>query len=359
MRLPFRYLEPTFFAGLLDDPLLYLRQRPTGRGMLFDCGQLHQVAKRVLRSLEAVFITHAHMDHFMGVDTLVRSIHVAPRSVSLFGPPGIARRLEAKLAGYDWNLCESWWGSLLVHEFDGQRLTRTLFSGPEGYRSRAAGGQDAADGEIFRSRYLRVRAWLADHKIPVLIFRIDEQPGFRLDPQRLRRLGLLPGPWLEELRRRFATGWPAAGVLNVTREDGAAQLVAGEDMEAFYRSLAEARSPASIGYLTDIGPTPANLELVENVLAGVTLLVSECSFLATDRERALRSGHLSSCNLNRLLKRLRPQWVLPMHLSKTYLGRGAQIYDEISLPEGTTLLRLPEHVTPAPLLPRDLPWRSD
>jgi len=121
MRLPFRYLEPTFYAGLLDDPLLYLRQRPSGRGLLFDCGQLHQVAKRVLRSLEAVFISHAHMDHFMGVDTLVRSIHVAPRCVSLYGPPGITRRLAAKLAGYDWNLCEPWWGSLLVHEFDAEQ----------------------------------------------------------------------------------------------------------------------------------------------------------------------------------------------------------------------------------------------
>ena len=34
----FRYLQPSFFAGLLDDPVLYIQVRPTGRGLLFDCG---------------------------------------------------------------------------------------------------------------------------------------------------------------------------------------------------------------------------------------------------------------------------------------------------------------------------------
>ena len=61
---PFRYLEPTFFAGLFDDPLLLIRVRPTGRALLFDCGKMHHLAKRVYTSIDAIFISHAHMDHF-------------------------------------------------------------------------------------------------------------------------------------------------------------------------------------------------------------------------------------------------------------------------------------------------------
>ena len=93
----FRTLEPTFFAGLQDDPLLYLHIRPLGRALLFDCGQMHHLAKRVLRSLDAVFVSHAHMDHFMGIDTLVRSLHVAPRTLAIFGPQGLAEKLSHKL----------------------------------------------------------------------------------------------------------------------------------------------------------------------------------------------------------------------------------------------------------------------
>ena len=34
----FRYLQPSFFSGLLDDPILFINVRPTGRGILIDCG---------------------------------------------------------------------------------------------------------------------------------------------------------------------------------------------------------------------------------------------------------------------------------------------------------------------------------
>ena len=74
-RFPFRYLLPTFFSGLLDDPVLYLQFRPTGKALLLDCGQVQHLAKRVLRSVTALFISHAHMDHFMGLDTFIRNNH--------------------------------------------------------------------------------------------------------------------------------------------------------------------------------------------------------------------------------------------------------------------------------------------
>ena len=53
----FRYLQPGFFSGLIDDPVMLINIRPTGRGILLDCGQLHHLAKRVLRSIDALFIS--------------------------------------------------------------------------------------------------------------------------------------------------------------------------------------------------------------------------------------------------------------------------------------------------------------
>jgi ribonuclease Z len=101
-RLPFRNLEPAFFSGLLDDPVLLLNTRPTGRGILIDCGQIHHLAKRVLKSIDALFITHAHMGPFLtGIDTMIRHNHVSPRTIELFGPPGIAEKMAAKFSGYD------------------------------------------------------------------------------------------------------------------------------------------------------------------------------------------------------------------------------------------------------------------
>ena len=131
-RLPFRYCEPAFFGGLLDDPLLFLRIRPEGRALLFDCGQIAHLAKRVVKPITAVFITHAHMDHIMGVPTLVRHHHASPLPVDLYGPPAIAERVAHLLQGFDWNLREPTWFTLRVHEIHHDRILHFRFPGSEG-----------------------------------------------------------------------------------------------------------------------------------------------------------------------------------------------------------------------------------
>src|SRR5512136_1363202 len=134
-RRPFRHIEPTFFAGLLDDPLLLVRVRPLMESCLFDCGRVHHLAKRVIKSVSALFISHAHMDHFMGIDTFIRTNHVSPRPFDIFGPPGIAE----KLAGYDWNLAEPQWSTFRAHEVHPGRIATFLFPGPEGFPCRFTG----------------------------------------------------------------------------------------------------------------------------------------------------------------------------------------------------------------------------
>lgn len=78
MRRLFRYLEPNFFAGLIEDPCLFVRDRPLHRSIIIDCGSLHHVAKRELKPVRAIFVSHAHMDHFMGFDVFVRQVHASP-----------------------------------------------------------------------------------------------------------------------------------------------------------------------------------------------------------------------------------------------------------------------------------------
>ncbi|MDH3961460.1 MAG: MBL fold metallo-hydrolase, partial [Desulfuromonadales bacterium] len=131
----FRYLQPSFFSGLIDDPVMLINIRPTGRGILLDCGQLHHLAKRVLRSIDALFISHAHMDHLMGFDHLLRHVLVAPRIIKIYGPPDIAERISHKLAGYDWNLTEENWCTFEVYEVHPQQIEKFEFAGSRGFSS--------------------------------------------------------------------------------------------------------------------------------------------------------------------------------------------------------------------------------
>ena len=94
---------------------------------------------------------------------------------------------------------------------------------------------------------------------------------------------------------------------------------------------------------------------MRRLLSGVTLLACECSFLAADVEKARTSHHLCTTDVSLLARELRPGWLLPMHLSKSYNTKGHLIYDELDLAPETRLIRLPEHLTPRPLLPVEFP----
>jgi ribonuclease Z len=356
----FHSIEPYFCGGLLDDPLLLVRVRPTGRSLLFDCGQLHHLAKRTLRSIDAVFVSHAHMDHFMGLDHLVRHTHVSSRPLDLFGPPGIAQRVGHKLAGYDWNLAEPWWRTIHVHEIHADRIEEHRFAGARSFAGEALGSRPRCGPDIYRTPLVRVAAQLLDHGLPVLAFRLTEAEVFSIDPARLAAEGLQPGAWLRELKARWKTGTLDTRPLEVLRTaPHGAQSDSTPDAAALYDRLRADRPAASLGYLTDIGFSAANRRLMQDLFGGVSLLCCECTFLAADMDKARASHHLCSSDVNSLAAGIAPRALLPMHLSKAYVRQPQRLYDELAPPEGTRLLRLPAYLTPRPRLLNELPPFAD
>ena len=161
---PYRNLIPTFFAGLIDDPILLLRTRPNGRHLMFDCGQVHHLAKRTFTNLEAIFISHAHMDHWMGIDSVVRQLIAAGKTVDIFGGPGLADKFEHKLSGYDWNLAEDYWSSFRVHEIYPEYIRCALFSGADSFIRKALEPEERTDSSIYRNDYLEVHSAACDHR---------------------------------------------------------------------------------------------------------------------------------------------------------------------------------------------------
>ena len=355
-RLPFRYVEPTFFAGLLDDPLLLVHVRPLGEALLFDCGQLHHLAKRVLKSISAIFISHAHMDHFMGMDTFIRHNHVSPRTVDIFGPPGIAEKMASKLASYDWNLAQPFWCTFRVHEISPVEVTTSVFRGAKRYHCQLEGKRPRLDLVIYQNLWLRVEAELCDHGIPSLAFRLTERQSFAVDERKIEAVGLVKGDWLRLLKKHFHRQVPVEKPLTVLKlEQGevSGQLVT--DLDALYQAIRKDQSAASIGYVTDVGFSAQNISRLQELLAGITLLVCECSFRAEEQEKARASSHFCTKDLNHLLDRLRPRFILPMHLSKSYLQCSQAVYEQLRLPAGVTLLKIPDRLTPRPFLSCEIP----
>lgn len=354
-RLPFRSIEPFFCAGLCDDPLLLVRIRPLGKNILFDCGQIHHLAKRIFKSLDALFITHAHMDHFMGIDTLIRNVHVSPRTIHIYGPPGITQKLENKLRGYDWNLTEPTWSTFITHDIFSDHIVTRSFPGPAGFTSQGEQRQERTALVIYENDHLLIETNSCDHKIPSLMYRLTEKPPFAIDAEKMAVLGLVGGDWLRLLKQWFYGGTLKGNEISVLYRHN--ESIEQKVMNCFdlYTSIHKVQTSCSIGYVTDIGFTSENVDKLASLLTGVTLLVCECSFLAKDQGKARSSHHLCTSDVNALIQRLRPRYFLPVHLSKNNLGKSQQLYSELQCPPGTVLLNLPERVTPRPLLPQEMP----
>jgi ribonuclease Z len=103
-----------------------------------------------------------------------------------------------------------------------------------------------------------------------------------------------------------------------------------------------------------VGWTAENIPKLKEFFRGVTLLCADCAFLAVDINKARASYHLCTTDLNELTAHITPRYLLPIHLSKSYLYRTCELYDELHPPPGTVIIPLPKHLVPAPLMVDDV-----
>ena len=85
-----RTFRPTLPNGPGGDPLVLVQIRWSGRRILFDLGEAVGVATRDLMRVRLVLLSHAHLDHLIGFDHLLR-LHLG-REIRLrvVGPEGTA-----------------------------------------------------------------------------------------------------------------------------------------------------------------------------------------------------------------------------------------------------------------------------
>ncbi|MDH5561405.1 MAG: MBL fold metallo-hydrolase [Deltaproteobacteria bacterium] len=352
---PFHFIMPIFYGGLLDDPAFFLQIRPTGKSLLFDLGQAQHIAKRVLKSVEALFITHAHMDHFMGVDKFIRSVLVSPKTIQLFGPPGITDKFNNKLNSYDWNLTEKHYCHFIVSEIYDGHLKRFHFSGPEGFKMSYLNEKSLSHKLIYENKFACVSAVLCDHKIPVAVYHIEEKLPFRLSDEKLSRSGYKKGFWINDLKIQFIENKLGEKPLWLDRNsEGATFRVKITDTNELYQQLKANRPKLSVGYISDVAFNNDNRHKINLLMKNITFLISECTYLNENHSRALSTCHLSVRDVNELLKELKPSFFLPIHLSKTYTNKAFQLYEQLEMPMGCRLLYLPERRTPEPLLPNQV-----
>lgn len=349
-------MKPLFHPRLINDPFgdpgVYIDFLFDKRAFLFDLGDLHALSSRQLLKVTHAFVSHAHMDHFSGFDSLLRVFLGRKKTVHLFGPPGFIDRVEHKLAAYTWNLVESYENELLVRVTevapDGSGLTAD-FSSPHRFARGPATPVLLPGGVLVDEETFRVRTALLDHRIPCLGFALEEKFHVNVWKSGLESLGLPTGPWLQELKSAVARGDADDTLIEVRWRDRDVRHP-GQAREARI-PLGELRARAlrivpgqKIAYVTDVVFHPANAAAIIDLARGADLLFIETTFAADEEERAAEKHHLTSRQAGQLARQAGAKRLIPFHFSPKHSEEPDRLLQEALEAFGTSSL---EDVTPS------------
>jgi ribonuclease BN (tRNA processing enzyme)/energy-coupling factor transporter ATP-binding protein EcfA2 len=307
--------------GVFGDPLLHLRLSHRRRSLLFDLGDGARLPTRVIHQITDVFITHAHADHIAGFLWLLRSRIGEPGVCRFYGPPGLAASIAGLVAGILWDRIGDRGPLFEVAEVHGALLRRFEVRGGGG-APKPLQTRQAADGVLLAESDFRVRCVGLDHGgTPVLAFAYEPGRRVRVRKERLSALGLLPGPWLTDLKQRILRGEQDT---LVDLPDGTRRRVA-----ALADALTLTEPGRTLVYATDFGDSADNRARLTALAAGADTLFCEACFMQGDREQALRTGHLTTGACGEIATAAGVRFLIPFHFSRRYERIPERVYAEI------------------------------
>jgi len=264
-------------------PALLVRRG--GERILFDCGEGTQrqlVSSIGLADLDAVFLTHFHLDHWLGIPGLLKTFALRDRDrpLTIHGPPGLTnlmgmlRPIVGKLA-YELRLVEL-----------------------------EAGEPVPGDGYAiapFRVEHHSPRAF--GYAVVE-----DERPG-EFDPVQAQRLGVRPGPDFGRLQR-------------------------GETVDAVVPD--QVMGPPRAGRKVVISGDTAPSDAVRVAAHEADLLVHEATFLEDEIVRAAETGHSTARQAAEIAAGADVRMLALVHLSTRYFAR--DVRDEARATFGNTVI---------------------
>jgi len=316
-------MKPTFHHRLVnsqyEDPCLFVRLLRERRAFLFDAGHIDRLSPGDLLKISDVFVTHMHIDHFVGFDTILRALLRREAPLKVYGPKDIIECVEGKLRGYTWNLIEEYPLKLEVFGITDQEISHASFYAENRFK-RIDRGATAFRGSVFREPPFSVKAVTLSHGIPCLGYALEEDFHININRDALHSMGLPVGPWLSELKRMIRDQAGPDSPLTINgREYPLSDLVA----------VAMITSGQKVSYITDISPEEDNLNRVGELVRDSDTLYCEAYFLHEDLERAFERHHLTAKITGQIARRSGVKHLVLMHFSPRYFDHPEVIEKEV------------------------------
>lgn len=303
-----RMLSATLANPTTDDPGLLVTLQNRSEAYLLDCGSLARLRHRDLQRVRRVFVTHTHIDHFIGFDHLVRMQLVCPHVLDVYGPPGMLDHVRGKLSGYAWNLVDTSPFYIRVNQLHPDRVESTLMPCKDRFRPAEPSSQAAEDG-LPLAEGLRLRWTPVEHNVVCLAYSLQANTSWRVDRAALAKLGHPPGPWLSQLKTAAEKGQTEPDIAV-----GSTAYRAGELIEKLLRR----QQGRKLSYVTDTVFNKRTVPALTQLVRHSDELWCEASYLSSERDKAREHLHMTARQAARLALEAEVASLRLMHLSRRY-----------------------------------------
>ncbi len=319
-------LHSSLINGPFDDPGLFIDIMWEKRALLFDAGDVSRLNASQLLKVSDVFISHTHMDHFIGFDNILRTVLNRDKTLRIYGPSGITDCIEGKLRGYTWNLTEEYPFILNVTEVTTAILKISEFRACDGFQRHDLGNIPFT-GILLEEDMFSVCCSPLDHKITSLAFALKERFHININRDKLDKLNLPAGSWLRRFKQALWEGAPDDESFEVTWSDDAE---GGEifSLSELKEEIAVITDGQKLSYIVDAVYNSDNEEKIVELSRDSDIMYCEAAFLDKDMEAASERFHLTARQAGALARKAGVKELVVFHFSPRYTDEPDELYKE-------------------------------
>lgn len=332
-------LRPRLINGRSGDPGVYVEVLHQPHSILLDCGDLSPLSPRHRLRIGVVAVSHAHIDHWIGFDQLLRVLVGREKMLQVVGPEGFGARLHHRLQGYTWNLAHRIPADLMFEVTEvvpGETWPRARMRLHRRFAFEPLPSISAGPAAL-RVGQLELSVTILDHGTPSLGFALQEEAHFNVWRNRLDERGLPAGPWLAGLKQAIAEDRPDSLRIPVFARASEAATAPALPLGAL-RDLVTVTPGQRLAYMTDFDDSAPNRISAITLARDADVLFIEAPFLAEDSAAASDRRHLTARAAGEIAREAGVRRVEPFHFSPRYAGRENELLAELAAAAGPDCL---------------------
>lgn len=327
-------MKPIFHPRLVNDvfgdPGLLVQFLYEKRALLFDLGDISAIPNGTLLKVTDVFVSHTHIDHFVGFDHLLRIVFGRGKILRLYGPSNFIANVEGKLAGFTWNLVDRYSESITleVTEVHEDHLRRARFRAVDQFKRTDERREQFPNGLLLEEPSFSVHTAILEHRVPCLGFALKEMFHVNIRKERLDASNLPHGAWLNDLKQFIFEDKPDDFLVRIPCKNNGRMEFKELPLGPLKEDLVLLSPGQKVAYVVDTVYNERNKFRIVDLVREADLFFCESPFLADEEKRGIERCHLTSRQAGLLAGEAGVRQLRTFHYSPKHTGRKSQLQQE-------------------------------